>query len=398
MRVKIYPSRAHGTATAPPSKSMAHRLLICAALAEGSSRIEGVALSEDIRATLRCLDALGAQSRLDGDTVYMTGAFPRVRGLLDAGESGSTLRFIIPICAVGEGKAVLHGHGRLMSRPLGEYERIFSQRALDFSLHGDELNISGPLTAGNYSLRGDVSSQFISGLLFALPLLGGESTVTVTPPFESRAYVDMTLSAQRDFGVNILREGENKFLIPADAAYKARDMTVEGDWSNAAFLDGLGLIGDGVDVCGLCDDSLQSDKVYKEYFKKISEGRPTLDLSECPDLAPVLFALASVFHGAEFTGTRRLRYKESDRVGAMASELNKLGVTVTAEEDRVTVGCGVQSPTQIIDSHNDHRIVMAMTLPLTLTGGEIDGCEAVKKSYPDFFDRIREIGIKAEFQ
>lgn len=395
MRVTITPSRAVGTVTAPPSKSMAHRALICGALS-GDSTVRGLAWSKDIEATLACLRVMGARIIQLGDTVTVGGVDPRhlpADAVLPCNESGSTLRFFLPLCLLCGQPVTLTGSRRLFERPLGVYENICRSQGISFEKSADAVTVCGRLHPGEYTVPGDVSSQFITGLLFALPLLEGDSRLTVTGRFESASYIDLTLSALRTFGVHIQREG-TAFFIPGRQTYASADYTVEGDCSNAAFLDGFNLLGGDVKVLGLTPETLQGDRVYRNFYRQMTAGVRQFDLADCPDLAPVLFALAAAVGGARFTGTARLRIKESDRAAAMAEELAKFGIRVTVEDACVTVHPGsLQTPTQLLCGHNDHRIVMALSLLCSVTGGTVDGAEAVAKSYPDFFDVIKSLQI-----
>ena len=283
-----------------------------------------------------------------------------------------------------------------MERGIGVYEEILPPKGISVEKTASTIALRGSLTAGTYTLRGDVSSQFVSGLLLALPLLAGDSTVCVLPPVESRPYIDITRDVMASFGVYVEEERENRFHIPGGQRYGSRAAAVEGDWSNAAFLMALG---DGVEVTGLRDNSLQGDRVCREMLRRLREPGAVLDLAPCPDLGPILFAAAARGHGAVFTGTRRLRIKESDRVAAMAQELAKFGVRVQAEENRVTVlPGGITAPTEELDGHNDHRIVMALSVLAASAGGTISGAEAVNKSYPDFFDALRTLGLTIEIR
>lgn len=400
MQVTISPSRAVGTVKAPPSKSMAHRLLICGGLSSGKSIIHGVSFSQDVLATIDCLTALGAEITSEGDTVYIKGTDPsRFNGenRLYCRECGSTLRFMIPICMLSSAETTLCGSSKLMSRPLDVYSEISAERNLDFRLCGDKLNLKGPLTSGRFKVKGNISSQFISGLLFALPLLQGDSTLEIIPPVESKPYIDMTLRALSVFGIEIVELKENLFLIKGSQKYKSCETTVEGDFSNAAFLEALNLTGGDVKVTGLDMESLQGDRVYFKAYRDLQRGFCSIDISNCPDLGPVLFAAAALLSGAEFTGTSRLRIKESDRGAAMAEELSKFGVCVNLTENTALVKGGkLKAPTEPLSSHNDHRIVMALSVLLTKVGGTIYGAQAVNKSYPDFFDCLRNLGVKVE--
>ncbi|MBO4830970.1 MAG: 3-phosphoshikimate 1-carboxyvinyltransferase [Oscillospiraceae bacterium] len=393
MTVTIYPSVPVGTVKAPPSKSMAHRLLICAGLAKGGSRVRGVAPSDDVLATIDCLRALGASVDIDGETALVRGADPRraVPGVLNCRESGSTLRFFTPLCALSGRETVLEGSGTLFRRPLEPYEDLFRERGLLFAKTERSLTVRGPLGPGTFELPGDVSSQFISGLLFTLPLLEGDSVIRLRPPVESRAYTDMTLSALGSFGVNASWNGDLELLVPGGQEYLPRDVSVEGDWSNAAFFLAM-----GADVTGLDPDSLQGDKVCAEHFAVLDRGHAEIDISGCPDLGPVLMACAALKSGGTFTGTRRLALKESDRGAAMAEELGKFGVRVSVEENRITVSGGAKTPSEPLSGHDDHRIVMALSVLCTRTGGTIEGAEAVSKSFPDFFERLKDLNVRMD--
>ena len=398
MNIKINPSKAVGTVCAPPSKSMAHRLLICGGLSKETSIIHGVSYSQDVLATLDALEAIGAKYSIDGDTVTIKGTDPvsiKPAGPLNCRESGSTIRFFVPIALLNGNNTILTGSKTLLTRPMSVYSDICKEKELLFSQDEQSVIVRGPLTPGTYKIPGNISSQFISGLLFALPLLNGDSTIMITPPLESRSYIDLTLSALAQFGVEVEKKDEKTLFIKGNQEYKAQETTVEGDYSNAAFLEAFNTIGGQVAVNGLNENSLQGDKVYEAYFKRLCSGTPTLHVADCPDLGPVLFAVAAAKHGGVFTGTKRLQIKESNRAVVMAEELKKFGVSVTVHEDSVVIYTnGLKKPEVKLYGHNDHRIVMSMAVLLTLTGGEIEGAEAVSKSFPDFFEKITELGIE----
>ena len=399
MNVFIRSGTARGTVAAPPSKSMAHRLLICAALAEGESLVRGVDRSEDILATADCLSALGASLTWEGRAVRVRGCDPRKAkpAVLRCRESGSTLRFMIPLCLLSGSPMRLEGSETLLSRPLSVYEDLCREQGLILERDRGGLRVEGRLAAGEYAVPGGVSSQFITGLLFALPLLPGPSRIRLIPPVESRSYLSLTLQALQDAGVPVSREDGYTLPVPGDAAYRPQDTEVEGDYSNAAFFEAFNYAGGAVTVTGLRADSLQGDRVYRDFFPRLAEGSAELDLTDCPDLAPVLFAAAALCRGAVFTGTRRLRFKESDRGAAMAREMAKFGVPLVLEENRITVpAVPLRAPSEPLNSHNDHRIAMALSLLCARTGGEIRGAEAVRKSFPDYWERLRLLGIEIE--
>ncbi len=395
MTVTIQPSKGRGTVTAPPSKSMAHRALLCGALS-GNSTISRLVFSKDVEATLSCLQALGASIERKGDTVRLGGltllTIPD-HARLFCNESGSTLRFFIPLCMTAGKPVTLTGSERLFERPLTVYEEIARKQGITFIKERNRVTVCGRLRSGEYTVPGDISSQFITGLLLALPLLDGDSTLTVVGRFESASYIDLTLSALADFGITVHRNG-SVFTIPGGQRYKNRSYTVEGDCSNAAFLEAFNLLGGQVQVTGLNPATLQGDRVYRDIFAGLAAGKQDYDLSDCPDLAPVAFAMAAALGGACFTGTARLRIKESDRGAAMAAELKKFGILVTVEENTVTVHKGMlHTPSAPLCGHNDHRIVMALSLLCTVTGGTIEGAQAVSKSYPDFFEILQSLQI-----
>ncbi|MBE6785551.1 MAG: 3-phosphoshikimate 1-carboxyvinyltransferase [Ruminococcaceae bacterium] len=397
MLVEIKPGAVTGRIKAPPSKSMAHRLLICAGLCEGESTIKNVAYSEDILATLDCLEALGAKVKKDGDTVIIRGTDPKSfsGGAFSCRESGSTLRFFIPLAMLAKGRSLFMGYGRLMERPMEIYERLAEEKGIYYEKADEGISLSGGLDGGEFSLRGDVSSQFVTGLLFALPLCERDSRIILTGKTESLGYIDMTVDALSRFGIDIKREKENEFYIKGSQSYKAGSFTVEGDCSNAAFLDAFGLLGNRLEVEGLSQETLQGDSIYKKYFELLECGAPTLDVSQCPDLAPVLMALAAALNGVTLTGTRRLKIKESDRGEVMKQEISKFGAVVEADEDEIRVfKAELHSPREVLSGHNDHRVVMSLAVLCSVYGGAVEGAEAVKKSYPDFFEVMKKAGLE----
>ena len=398
MTVKISKGKAFGEIFAPPSKSMSHRYLICGALS-GKSLVSGLSFSEDIKATLGCLEALGADIKIDGNTADIGGIDTQkdIKTELFCNESGSTLRFLIPICMLFGKKITLSGSERLFSRSLQVYETLCKEQGIEFIKNENSVTVCGKLTSGKYKVKGDISSQFISGLMFALPLLSGDSEIEIEGSFESSSYIDLTVKALADFGIEILRKNEKTFYIKGSQKYKSREIAVEGDYSNAAFFEALNILGGDIAIRGLKENSAQGDRVYKEIFPMLLKGTPEIDISDCPDLGPVLMATVAALNGAVFTGTRRLKIKESDRGFAMQSELAKLGCNTVIEENKITVfKADLKTPNVPVFGHNDHRIVMAMAVLLTLVSGEIDGAEAVSKSFPDFFEILSSLGIEVK--
>ena len=395
MLAVIEKSELRGSVPAEPSKSMAHRLLIAAALAGGMSRIENVAGSEDILATADCLRALGAELEFvrggygEADSCEVKGCNPMLSKCaeLHCRESGSTLRFLMPVAALSGNKMKFSGSETLMARPLSVYEDVFRKMGMSLERGTGYIEIEGKLRPGEYEIDAGISSQFVSGLLFALPLADGDSTLKLKGQVESRPYIDMTIDALDIFGVRLEESDEGVLHIPGRQTYGSCDVSVEGDWSNAAFFLAM-----GVDVKGLREGSLQGDKVCREHFEKLAHGHAEIDISDCPDLGPVLMAHAAMHEGCTLTGTRRLSIKESDRGAAMKEELAKLGVPVDVHVNSIEVGAGIHAPTENLYGHNDHRIVMALALLASQTGGRIEGAEAVRKSFPNFFERFAEAG------
>ena len=399
MIVKIEESKLSGTATFPASKSISHRLVIAASLAQGESRIYGISKCDDVMATIASLSSLGAEFNFEGDALKVKGidiskAIPK--DALFVNESGSTLRFLIPLAYLTGSDITFNGAKRLFERPLGIYADIAKDQGLKFDLHDDSLNVCGTIRGGKYELAGNVSSQFITGLLFALPMVEKDSKIVIKPPFESRPYVDMTLDALSKFGICANFVDENTIAVTSNQKYRTASCYVEGDWSGGAFLLALKMLHEDVTVVGFNDDSLQGDKIAKEYLKKIRVGTPTLDITDCPDLGPILFAMAAYFNGATFTGTKRLKIKESDRAEAMKCELEKFGARVDIFEDSVKVYGGIHKPEDVLLGHNDHRIVMSLATLASKLGGTIHGAEAINKSYPEFFDTLEKLGVNIE--
>ena len=402
MKVTIGKSVARGEACAPPSKSYAHRLLICAALSGGSVRVDGISGSEDMGATLDCIRALGGNAVQEGNSVK----FSHASGFLADGksflcrESGSTARFFIPIALAFGGKMTFCGTERLISRGFSVYEDICREQKIRLEYDDRYLTLEGRLHSGEFKVKGNISSQFISGLMFALPLLKGDSVIRVTTELESRPYIDITIDALRRYGIEIEEKEKNTFYIKGEQKYQPNNMTVEGDYSNSAFLDAFNILGGDVSVLGLDPHSYQGDMAYLSMLDSIKNGDCSLDISACPDLGPIVFAMAGVCHGATVYGTARLKIKESDRCEAMRAELSKFGIDVHVYDNyvRVIAPKELKKPGEVLYGHNDHRIVMALSVISTLTGATIDGAEAVAKSFPDFFQVIGSLGVEVTYE
>lgn len=397
MKIEIKPSTLCGEIIAPPSKSIAHRFLICGALSRGECRINGVSESEDMKATIGCLSSLGANVQREGDTVTIfCGLNPKKEVTLDCIESGSTQRFMIPVAlASGAEKITFKGSERLIARGVEVYEEVLADKGVRIEKGKNEIVVSGTLESGNYVLRGDVSSQYVTGLMLSLATLNSDSTIEILPPVESRPYIDMTIAVLEKFGVKIEEREKNKFFVKGGQRFASGAYDVEGDWSNGAILSALNAFGSNVAVSGLDENSVQGDKVCVEIFRALEKGNATIDLSDCPDLAPIAFVVAAEKNGATFTGTERLKIKESDRAAVMAEELAKFGARVDVFDDYVVVHkAELHASSKEIRSHNDHRIAMSLAVLMTKYGGVLDGAEAVKKSFPDFFEVMKRAGAK----
>ena len=416
MKAVISPSEAKGRVTIPPSKSMAHRAIICASLADGVSVISNIDYSVDITTTIECMRKLGAEIICDKSTVTVQG-IKDFSGLEDShiecSESGSTLRFLIPVFSLTGQKITFTGKNRLLKRPQKIYEDMFTGRGLHFVQTEEKIEIQGALTGGEYTLSGGVSSQFISGLLFTLPLLESNSKIHILPPFESRSYIDLTIQMLAKFGVEIMWEDNLTLYIKGGQRYIPHNETVEGDFSQFAFFGVLSAINGTVDICGMNPDSLQGDKQIVEILSRfgcdiacengvyhISAEKlkaSDIDLKNCPDLGPVLCTLAMFAEGkTRIYNASRLRLKESDRIMAMEKECAKMGCRITSNENEMIIHSGHTCPKEPLDGWKDHRIVMACAVVLSVLGGEIDGCEAVAKSYPSFFEDLKKAGIEVE--
>lgn len=403
----------------PPSKSLMHRALIIAALAKGESRIQNVSFNQDIEATIRSLEAFGCRVEKKDNTLYVHGTGGHLvynKKVIDCGESGSTLRFLIPVAALLDEPVAFTGHGRLMQRPQDVYAGLFKEKGLYFKQTDDSITVKGPLPAGEYTVRGDVSSQFITGLLFALPLCDRDSHIHILPPFESSSYVGLSLEALHHAGIQADKH-DYDICIKGNQTYHSFSDNIAGDDSQMAFFAELsGITHKTVVARNISHHSMQGDHVILSLFKdsggivrETEDGYALTggnmhgihaDLSDCPDLGPALFASASQYEGTSvFTGCERLRIKESDRIACMEEELHKLGCSISSEGGTVTItgNPGIKDHA-VLNGHNDHRIVMALSM-LALAGNDItiEGAEAVNKSYPDFFRDIERMGVNISY-
>lgn len=413
MTITITPAKLSGAVTPPPSKSQAHRVLIAAALAQGESVVSNVAYSQDIEATLRCLTELGASFARSGSTVTVHGmaanAMSPLRRMayphLDCGESGSTLRFLIPVALAVRGGGMFTGHGRLMDRPQQPYFDLFRQKGVFFEQKDGVLTVQGLLTPGEYALPGNVSSQFFTGLLYALPLLSGPSVLVPTTPLESESYLHMTLQAMAQFGVElpVSLSLPPQYHPQGNQTYRPANVTIEADWSQAAFWYAARFLGGEVDLLGLNGASLQGDVCIRWQFAALQgSGELDLDVSGCPDLVPPLAAMAALRAGrtTRLVNAARLRIKESDRLAAVTAVLTALGADVEEGEDLLVIhGRELLPGGAAVDSFNDHRIAMMTAILATRCRQSVTltGAEAVAKSYPDFWEVYQRLGGKVQW-
>lgn len=416
LKVKLLKGVEGGEVFSIPSKSDAHRLLICAALAEKEMRILCPSSSEDIDATVSVLKGLGADIQRDGAgfTVKPVKEVP-LRALLDCRESGSTLRFLLPVAACLGANAVFSGRGRLPLRPMDAlYKTLTAGGAVITNECRLPFSLSGKLSSGAYEIGGDISSQYLSGLLMGLPLLEGESAVKVSGTLQSKGYVDMTLHALSRFGVGIGEEN-GCFIIPGGRPYKSPGLLkVEGDWSNGAFFLVLGaLLEKGVLVKGLSEESLQGDKEVIDILERMgalverqTEGffvrkgalqGTEIDASHIPDLVPILAVLGAASKGkTTFKNAERLRLKESDRIKTVCEMIGALGGKAEEHSDGLTIWGGLSGGT--VQGAGDHRIVMAASVASALVPVTIEGAEAVNKSYPGFFEDLAALGAQITYE
>lgn len=420
----INPSFLQGKVQVPPSKSVSHRAIICAALANGESKISNIILSDDIKATIAGLTSLGAQIEVIPEnntgryTVKVQGGLTNGGSVaaIDCLESGSTLRFLIPLAAALGKNVTFNGRGRLVDRPLDIYYDLFAKQNFNYSTNSGKLplQLQGSLQSGEYQLRGDVSSQFITGLMFALPLLKGDSKIILTSELQSKGYVDLTIQALKAFGIEIMHTTDYKeIFILGNQQYLATDYKVEADYSQAAFWLVAACLGAEVQCTGLNKDSLQSDKAILDIIQLMG-GELTwvdnetvgcrakqlkameIDVGDCPDLVPILAVLASCSLGeTRIVNAARLRIKESDRLAAITAELKKIGAKISEVGDSLVI-CGQDQLTGAgkLDSWADHRIAMALAIATTrcTAANNLTGWQSVSKSYPEFWQEYQALG------
>lgn len=419
MRATVSPSTISGHVHIPPSKSMSHRAIICASLSKGTSIISNVAYSKDIETTIDGMRALGAIITKKEHEVIIEGIedFQHLqKEEIFCNESGSTLRFFIPIFSLCNQPITFTGAGRLLQRPQKVYEDIFHDHHLYFAQDDQRIQIKEAIPSGEYTLKGDISSQFVSGLLFALPLLPEDSLIHILPPFESKSYVDLTLQMMDLYGVHAYFEDAFTLRIPGNQQYRATNYEIEGDYSQLAFFAVLAAINHDLKITGVHHDSKQGDKQiisiltsFGAQVDPIEQGYlvhkstltgTSIDLENCPDLGPILTVLGMYANGStHIYNAGRLRIKESDRIEAMEAELKKFHVDITSNTEELFItGASSYVCEQVLQGHNDHRIVMALCVA-TLCSEQpctIDDAQAIAKSYPAFFEDILQIHGKVE--
>ena len=414
MNIVIEPSSLKGEITAIPSKSVAHRMLICAALADGPTTLRIPKTSDDIDATADCLRALGAAITVNNED-YIVEPIAQIENipLLDCGESGSTLRFLLPVAAAAADRCRFDGHGRLPERPLSDLTDAMKEHGVSFDGEKLPFTIGGRLRGGIYRLPGNVSSQYITGLLLALPLCEEDSVIELTTALESASYIDITLSVLKTFGITVHCE-RNRYIIPGKQVFRSPGtLPVEGDWSNAAFFLTAAALNNDIAMTGLNPNSAQGDRKIIALLEQLGavtqkdNGRLTLrsdelkgctiDIQDTPDLLPVLSVAAAFAQGkTTFINAARLRLKESDRLASSAAMIENLGGRAEVGEDELTVyGTGLIGGT--VESCNDHRIAMSAAVAATRCSKPVTilNAEAVKKSYPGFYNDYNKTGGKA---
>ena len=414
MNVTIKPNKLSGTIQIPPSKSLSHRAIIAAALAEGESIISNVLYSKDILATIDAMRACGAEIKEYSDHLVIHGSkVKRVKSIINANESGSTIRFMIPIALVSDEEIEFRGENHLVKRPLDTFLEIFDTQGIKYTKGEDylPLKVYSGLKCGTFKVRGDISSQFITGLLYALPLLDGDSKIVITTNLESKGYIDLTLDMLKKFGIEIENKEYKEFIIKGNQSYKPYNYTIEGDFSQSAFFLVADALGADIKLSCMNMDSHQGDKkilldmedfgsniIFENDLLSLENKTlhgATIDFSQSPDLGPALTVLASLAEGeSNFINAGRLRIKECDRITAMRIELEKMGAKIIEHKDGMTIYGVKELHGAVIDSHNDHRVAMAIAMASLKTKGDIKilnaGC--VSKSFPNFFSVFESLG------
>lgn len=413
--ITLIPSTLNGTVKAPPSKSLSHRALICAALSKGESRINNIVYSEDINATIGALESIGVQFDIHPKHLIVKGV-KRIKlrnKEVFCNESGSTIRFLIPLLSLTNKEVYFTGAESLLKRPQTIYEEIFKTDDNTFIVEKDKIVVNGSIKARDYFIKGDVSSQFFSGLMFALPLLEEDSTIYIDGTLESKSYIDLTISTLEYFGIEV-KELKNGYFIKGNQSYESKDYNIEGDYSNGAFFLVAGTFNDRLQVKDLDHDSKQGDLaiidiiqamkgkvVFTEngYITELSQTKSTIiDINDCPDLGPIVALLASLSSGTtKIINAQRLRIKESDRIKSTVDTLTALGANIISENDEIIVkGQKTLDGGVTVDSFNDHRIAMMVAIASTKCKKEVTltTADAVNKSYPHFFEDFKHVGGK----
>lgn len=415
--ITILPSKLVGQVEVPPSKSDVHRAIICAALAKGRSVISPVAYSQDILATLDCIRAMGADAQINEDSVVIDGTNTFKNGSKEffCRESGSTVRFFIPLASAGGLSAVFSGEGRLPMRPLDVYSELLPKHGVSCKTQGGlPFEISGKLQSGTFDVTGSISSQFITGLMFALSTLDGDSIIHLTSPLQSKGYIDMTINVMRRFGV-IVEERDGDYYIKGGQKYTPCEYRTEGDWSQAAFFLTAGALGGDVTVKGLRQDSAQGDKEIAGLLKRFGADVEVLedgvrckanelcgieiDASQIPDLVPILSVCGAFANGrTRIYNAQRVRLKESDRLAAMKNALSNVGADIEETDDGLLINGKASVQGGFSDGCNDHRIVMSMAVAALRSenGVTVSDSESIKKSYDNFFEDYRSVGGKTK--
>lgn len=419
--LKINPIKLKGSVKIPPSKSMAHRAVICASLSDGVSKISNLELSDDIIATINAMRSLGAVITDKEDCLEVEGIKSKdllserdYERVIDCNESGSTLRFLIPIALAFEGVTRFVGRGNLGKRPLDTYYEIFDNQGIHYEYKEGilDLIVSGLLKRDEFRVKGNISSQFITGLMFSLPLLDGDSKIIITTELESKGYIDLTLSALKDFGIEVINNDYKEFIIKGNQKYRSRDYRVEGDYSQGAFFLSADALGSEIEILDLKKESLQGDKEVIDILErmgadiKVNENSITInecnlkstiiDASQCPDIIPTLSVVAALSEGrTEIINAERLRIKECDRLTAVKEELSKLGAKIEEKKDGLIID-GIKEFEGDVEvwSHKDHRIAMSLAIASTRCKSPIilKDFECVSKSYPNFFEDFKMLG------
>ncbi len=395
--VTITPTKLWGQISVPPSKSISHRALICAALAKGRSEINNLLDCADTRATIDILRALGAKIVQSGKTTIVEGiSIPNKKVLASCRESGSTLRFLLPVAAALGCEAKFTGEGKLPQRPITPYFTELKKNGIIFESKFMPYIIKGQLKAGEYSIAGDISSQFISGLLFALPLLSGDSKIIITSPLQSKPYVDLTTDQLNKFGISV-EETDYGYYVKGGQCYKPFNAAIEADMSQAAFFVAANALGSDIEIEGLNLNSLQGDREIIDIAERSQGNGFDADASQIPDLVPILTVLAALSEGvSHITSCGRLRIKECDRLAAITCELNKLGARIKEYDDSLEIEGVSALSGGACQCHNDHRIAMSLAVASTCCTEKVvlEGAECIAKSYPNFFEDFTSLGGK----